>query len=250
MAKPRNKFNNKNEDSQDNIVKLAKRKFTDKDLLPFSPKTETQNKFVRAYHENIPLIIAHGHAGSGKSFCAINLALNEVLSTGGRDKIVLVRSAVQSREIGFTTGDIQQKEEPYEQVYRSIIADSMKYNDPYDNMKALGYIEFHSTTFIRGKTFNDAVIIVDEFQNMDYDELHSVITRAGKNTRIILCGDIRQSDLERNRGKQKTGVNRLLQVAKQLPYDMACELQFKADDIVRSGFVKAWIIADMDTPLE
>lgn len=247
MGKPKSKFNSANEDSVENVVKLAKKRFSDKDLLSFSPKTETQKKLVQAYYEDVPLIIAHGCAGSGKSFLSINLALNEVLSAGGRDKLVIIRSAVQSREIGFTSGDITQKEEPYEQVYRSIIADCTCYKDPYDNMKQLGYVEFHSTTFIRGKTFDNAVILVDEFQNMDYEELYTVITRCGHNSRIILAGDIRQSDLERNRGKQKTGVTRLLEVVKQMPYGRAEVLTFGRDDIVRSGLVREFIIADMDT---
>lgn len=249
MAKTRSKFDNKKEQDPDNIIKLAKKRFTEKDLLPFSPKTQNQTKLVQTYYENTPLIIASGYAGVGKTYLSMNLAMNEVLAAGGRDRLIIVRSAVQAREIGFTKGDINEKEEPYEQVYRGIMSDITCYNDPYENMKSLGYVEFYTTTFLRGTTFDNAIILIDEAQNFDYDELATVITRAGQNTRVVICGDSRQDDLKRNRGKQMSGLHRLLQVVKNMPYDYSEVINFTVDDIVRSGLVKEFIIADMDTPL-
>lgn len=242
MGKPKLKFNTENE-TPDNQRKLARKKFNPKDLLPFAPKTENQKRLVQYYWEQVPLIVAHGFSGTGKTYVTLRLAFEQALAENKR--VIIVRSAVQSREIGFTSGDLQQKEEPYEQIYRGIISDIFNLNDPYDNLKAVGNLEFHSTSFIRGKTFHDAIIVLDEFQNCDYEELYSVVTRVGENSRVILCGDIRQEDLSRNRGKQLTGVERLLSTVRNMSDQYADVVTFTAEDIVRSGLVKEFIIADM-----
>lgn len=241
MGKPKHKFDTSCE-SLESQQQLSRKKFNIKDLHPFVPKTENQKKATQYFWEQVPLLTLHGYAGVGKTYVALSLAFQQALQEN--KKVVIVRSAVQSREIGFTSGDLAQKEEPYEQIYRSIIADIFKFNDPYMNLKQLGYVEFHSTSFIRGKTFDNAIIILDEFQNCDYEELYSVVTRCGVNSRIILCGDLKQEDLSRNRGKQMSGVTRFMNVIKQMSDDYADDVAFGVDDIVRSGLVKEFIIAD------
>lgn len=244
MGKPKLKFDTSYESPEDQR-KLSRKKFHVKDMKPFEPITDNQKKTVQYYWEKVPLLALHGHAGAGKTYVTLSLAFQQALSENL--KVVIVRSAVQGREIGFTTGDINQKEEPYEQVYRGIVADIFDFKDPYYNLKQLGYLEFHSTTFLRGRTFDNCIIVVDEFQNMDYDELYSVVTRCGYNSRIVLCGDLRQEDLSRNRGKQLSGVERFMRVLKSMDSDYADHVEFGVDDIVRSGLVKEFIIADNNT---
>ncbi len=244
MGKPKQKFDSRAE-SPEKQREISRKKFHVKDLLPFQPITDNQKKAVQYYWEQVPLLALHGYAGTGKTHCTLSLAFQEALAEN--KKVIIVRSAVQSREIGFTSGDINQKEEPYEQVYRGIIADIFDFDDPYPLLKQLGYLDFMSTTFIRGRTFDNAIIVVDEFQNCDYEELYSVVTRCGQNSRVVLCGDLRQEDLSRNRGKQQSGVERFMRVLKSMDDEYADHVEFGVDDIVRSGLVKEFIIADNNT---
>ena len=241
MGKPRQKFDTSKESKDDQVV-LARKKFNVGDLVPFNPLTSTQKTFVQFYEDGYPLIVASGFAGTGKTMCSLSLAFREALEEN--KKVIIVRSMVQGRDMGFMPGDLNEKMAVFEPVYRGIISDIFKYNDPYDNLKKLGYLEFHSTSFLRGSTFDNAVVVVDEYQNMDYQELYSVITRIGENSRIILCGDVRQEDLGRGRNKLLTGANKLHDVVSKMDDDWAVSIEFGIDDIVRSGLVKQFIIAD------
>tara|TARA_R100000008_G_scaffold2695_1_gene2105 strand:- start:164 stop:853 length:690 start_codon:yes stop_codon:yes gene_type:complete len=209
------------------------------DLLSFSSITKNQDKTYKAYKEGKHLIL-HGLAGTGKTFISLYLALEEVLdkSTLVND-IFIVRSIVSTRDIGFLPGDEQEKVSIYEAPYRSICSELFNVNDAYDSLKFQGNIKFMSTSFIRGITLNNSVVIVDECQNLNFHELDSIITRVGKHSRIIFCGDYSQTDLSRENDKK--GILRFMEVLSHIPEFETVE--FMMDDIVRSDFLKSYIIA-------
>lgn len=243
MGKPKQKFSSEFETDPQNVRTLSKKKFNPKDLHPVQPKTAGQNKLWQAYWENTPVIINSGFAGTGKTFCALHLAFQQVFDDSTHyKKVVLIRSSVQTRNKGFLPGTDEEKNAPLEALYASICDELIQFKRSYDNLKALGKLEFMDTAFIRGKTFRNSIIILDEAANMDYDELSSVITRLGENSRILICGDVRQNDLKRNR--ETSGFAQFLEVVKQMPYDMVSTITYTQDDIVRSKLVKAFIEAD------
>ena len=209
------------------------------DLLTFQPITENQKRTYEAYKQNKHLLL-HGIAGTGKTFLSLYLALEEVLdpSTVYED-IFIVRSVVSTRDIGFLPGDEQEKVSIYEAPYRSICRELFGIRDAYDSLKQQGNVKFMSTSFIRGITINNAVVIVDECQNLNFHELDSIITRIGKNSKIIFCGDYTQTDLTRENDKR--GILNFMKILKSLKEFETIE--FLIDDIVRSDFLKSYIIA-------
>lgn len=209
------------------------------DLLTFSPITETQEKTFQAYHNNKHLLL-HGIAGTGKTFMSLYLALEEVLNPSTvYDDVFIVRSVVSTRDIGFLPGDEQEKVSIYEAPYRSICRELFGLKDAYDSLKQQNNIKFMSTSFIRGITINNAVVIVDECQNLNFHELDSIITRVGKNSKIIFCGDYTQTDLTRENDKR--GVLNFMKILSSIKEFETIE--FNIDDIVRSDFLKSYIIA-------
>jgi predicted ribonuclease YlaK len=155
-------------------------------------------------------------------------------------KIIIVRSAVQSREIGHLPGDVTEKMEIYQQPYVQICDTLFGRKDAYQRLEEQGYIDFISTSFIRGMSFDDAIIIVDECQNMNWSEISTVMTRVGYRSKIIWCGDYRQTDLNRSKN-DSTGIRQFLDVAKSMT--SFTHVEFTVDDIVRSSLVRDWIIA-------
>tara|TARA_Y100000114_G_scaffold86080_1_gene79602 strand:- start:4869 stop:5576 length:708 start_codon:yes stop_codon:yes gene_type:complete len=209
------------------------------DLLTFSPITTNQEKTFQAYHNNKHLLL-HGIAGTGKTFMSLYLALEEVLDPSNvYDDVFIVRSVVSTRDIGFLPGDEQEKVSIYEAPYRSICRELFGMKDAYDALKQQNNIKFMSTSFIRGITINNAVVIVDECQNLNFHELDSIITRIGKNSKIIFCGDYTQTDLTRENDKR--GILNFMKILNSLKEFETIE--FSIDDIVRSDFLKYYIIA-------
>ena len=150
------------------------------DLKTFDPLTSNQKKFFDAYKTGDYFIALHGVAGTGKTFCALYKAIEEVLDKSNPfDKIIVVRSAVQGREVGHLPGDIDEKMEIYQQPYRQICETLFGRRDAWDRLSEQHHIEFISTSFIRGMSFDDAIIIVDEMQNMTFEEIDTVMTRVG-----------------------------------------------------------------------
>lgn len=186
-------------------------------------------------------LIMYGVAGTGKTFLASYFALNSLL-LGEVRKIIIIRSAVSSRDQGFLPGTLQEKMALYETPYREIFSELCNgRRDVYDLLKKKEYLDFISTSYVRGVTFDNALIIVDEMQNCTDHELNSILTRVGKNSRVILCGDTRQDDLKMTgKRKQETGMNILLNIADHM--DSFSLVEFEIDDIVRSGFVRDYII--------
>ena len=212
--------------------------WTTHDLKSIRPMTDAQEDVFHSWY-NKEHICLHGSAGTGKTFLGLYLALNEVLQKN-QNKIIIVRSAVATREVGFLPGTLEEKVAQYEVPYQDILHDLVGKHSTYNDMKDAHIIEFMTTSFIRGLTWDNAVIVVDEGENMTFHEINSIMTRLGKNSRIIFAGDILQTDLD---GK-KHGISGMADALKVFDCmdDFAC-VEFTQDDIVRSDFVRDWIIA-------
>lgn len=211
------------------------------DLRTFDPLTENQRKFFNAYKQGHYFIALHGVAGTGKTFCALYKAIEEVLDKSNPfNKIIVVRSAVQGREIGHLPGDADEKMAIYQQPYRQICETLFGRKDAWDRLAEQHHIEFISTSFIRGMSFDDAIIIVDEMQNLTFEEIDTVMTRVGYRSKIIWCGDYRQTDLVKKRN-DVSGILKFFDIAYHM--ESFTRIEFEADDIVRSSLVKDYILA-------
>jgi len=211
-------------------------------LNHIQPITDNQVRTFNAYDQGDNLFL-HGCAGTGKTFISIYLALKEIENgRTRRRKLVIIRTAQSSKDIGFLPGSEKQKLEVYEAPYKAICAELYHRDDAYDILKQKGIIEFHSTSFLRGTTIDDAIILIDECQNQRYVELRTVLTRTGDKSRVILCGDTKQDDLTSERYKEASGLADMMRVFNRMG-DMTT-IEFEIDDIVRSGFVRDFIIAE------
>lgn len=209
-------------------------------LKTFEPLTNNQKIFFDSYKRGDYFIALHGVAGTGKTFIAMYKALEEVLDKSNPfKKIIIVRSAVQTREMGHLPGDVDDKLEIYQQPYHQICQTLFERKDAYDRLVEQGYIEFISTSFIRGMSFDDAIIIVDEMQNMNFEEIDTVMTRVGHRSKIIWCGDYRQTDLRKS--NDKSGILKFFDIAHHM--SAFTRVEFIEEDIVRSSLVKDYIIA-------
>ena len=184
------------------------------------------------------LYITDDYTITHNTFLACYLALTELLErTNNYDKIIIIRSAVPTRELGFLPGTIEEKAAMYEMPYADIFGELLGKGSSYQDLKDAKKLEFCTTSYIRGLTWDNAIIILDESQSATFHEINSVITRLGKNTRLIVAGDTPQTDL-RKRG-EKSGLDEFIAVASQMKYFSV--IHFTYDDIVRSEFVKEWI---------
>lgn len=227
--------------AQDNI-KQQSVKAQHFDLRPIKPMTANQRKTFEAYEDGFNLFL-HGSPGVGKSFLGIYLSLREILNTrSDYKKLVIVRSAQASKNIGFLPGDEKKKLEVYEAPYRGICNELFGRGDAYDVLKQKGIVEFQSTSFLRGTTIDDAIILIDEAQNSSYMELKTVLTRAGNDSKVIVCGDMNQDDLTSTRYNEVSGISSLKKVFDRIP--SIHTIEFGVEDIVRSGFVRSFIIAE------
>lgn len=223
------------------VLTKTKKRWTRRDLKNILPKTDTQQLMFDVYAAHNHHIIADGFPGTGKTFLSMWLALDSVLTQGsGFEKIIIVRSAVGGRDIGFLPGDQKDKMAPFEIAYKDICNELLGQPTAYQDLVDDGKIEFMSTSFLRSLTWNNSVVIIDEIQNLSWQEIHTTMTRIGLNTRLLVCGDIAQNDLD-NKRFDNSGFKNFLSVAEKMP--SFYKLKFTQDDIVRSGFVKEWIIA-------
>ena len=200
------------------------------ELAEIEPLTRNQ---LRAFESDKNLVL-HGCAGTGKTFISCYLAFDD-MTKNQYEKLVIIRSAVPTRDIGFLPGTEKEKRSVYEEPYYDISIDLFERGDAYQILKTKRLVHFMTTSYIRGITLRDAVILIDECQNMTFHELDSIITRVGENCRVIFCGDFSQSDLKQNGMKEFFEI-----LASMNRFDF---IEFGVEDIVRSGFVKEYIIA-------
>jgi phosphate starvation-inducible PhoH-like protein len=208
------------------------------DLITVQPITKHQKEAYDAYRSGDHLALV-GTAGTGKTFLAMYLALEEVMDKGSPyDTVHIIRSVVPTRDMGFLPGSLEEKLDAFTGPYRSTA--SHLFQDPraFDKLVHNHYVSFESTSYIRGVTFDNSIVIVDEMQNLNFHELDSVITRVGECTKIIFCGDYKQSDFKNN--KDREGVNKFLEILEHMQ-DFSV-INFGWEDIVRSDFLRDYII--------
>ena len=217
-------------------------------LVDIEPITENQKILFNSYKEK-KNIIAYGAAGTGKTFVTLFNALKDVLDENTPyEKIYIVRSLVATREIGFLPGDHEDKSDIYQVPYKNMVkymfqmGSDADFEMLYGNLKAQDTIKFWSTSFLRGTTLDRSIIIVDEFQNLNFHELDSIMTRVGEDSKIFFCGDASQTDLQKT--NEKNGIVDFMKIIRSMPsFDV---IEFGIDDIVRSGIVKEYLIAKLE----
>jgi len=220
-------------------------------MRDIEPLTDNQKKLFDSYKKGKNLV-AYGAAGTGKTFITLFNALQEVLDPSTPyDKIYIVRSLVATREIGFLPGDHEDKSLLYQIPYKNMVKymfempSDADFQMLYGNLKGQDTIDFWSTSFIRGTTLDKAIIIVDEFQNLNYHELDSIITRIGTDTKIMFCGDATQTDLIKQ--NERNGIHDFMQILRIMPsVDI---IEFGVEDIVRSGLCKEYLLAKLELNL-
>ena len=232
---------------------MKRKKPLNTDLMrDIEPLTDNQQILFNAYAENKNLV-AYGCAGTGKTFITLYNALRDVLDQNTPyEKIYIVRSLVATREIGFLPGDHEDKSYLYQIPYKNMVKymfqmpDDASFEMLYSNLMAQDTVDFWSTSFIRGTTFDNTIILVDEFENLNFHELDSIITRVGENSKIIFCGDATQSDLKNT--QERNGIFSFMEILKNMPsFDI---IEFNAGDICRSGLVKEYIIAKLELQID
>lgn len=209
-------------------------------LHDVKPLTVNQQETFESWYQGQNLLL-HGVAGTGKTFISLYLALEEVLYRNLYNKVVIIRSVVPSRDMGFLPGNAKEKARIYEEPYKEICDDLFGRGDGYEILKMKRMVDFTTTSFLRGMTFRDSIVIVDECQNMVMQELDTIITRMGDNSRIIFCGDFRQTDFQKE--NEKSGLHRFMSILDSLSsFD---KVEFGTEDIVRSGIVKEYILSKL-----
>ena len=218
-------------------------------LVDITPLTDNQKVLFDSYNQQ-KNVVAYGVAGTGKTFITLYNALRDVLDeTTPYERVYIVRSLVSTREIGFLPGDHEDKADIYQIPYIHMVKymfqmpSDADFEMLYGNLRSQETIKFWSTSFIRGTTLDNAIIIVDEFQNLNFHELDSIITRVGENSKICFCGDATQSDLTKT--NDRNGIVDFMNILrKMVSFDI---IEFDVNDIVRSGLVKEYIVAKLQS---
>ena len=221
-----------------------KLEITSKHLVNVKPVTDNQKVVFESWKTGQSQFL-YGAAGTGKTFVSLYLALQEVLDTTTKwDKVIIVRSLIPTRESGFLPGDENDKSALYQVPYSNMVQfmfeqpNEQAFQMLYDKLVNQGTLYFLSTSFLRGLTFDNAIIIVDECQNLNFHELDTITTRLGQDSKISFCGDFSQSDLLKT--QERNGLWDFLRIAEEMK-EFNCT-EFTIGDIVRSGFVRNYLI--------
>ena len=207
-------------------------------LSELKPLTDNQGIAIDSFTKNYNLVL-HGVPGSGKTWLALALCLNEILNNKSGQQIIIVRSVVPTRDSGYLPGSLEEKESVYLSPYIAIVNELFHDGNAWKTLVGAGVIKFISTSYIRGLTLNNALIIVDEFQNCNYHELCSVVTRIGKNSKVYFTGDGDQSDFDNDRDRK--GISEFIEILDTLKYFK--KIQFTWADCVRSGIVRDFLMS-------
>lgn len=226
------------------IPSTPRRRLTSQHLREVTPLTATQRQFVTAYHTEVDAMIVDGPPGTGKTYLSLYHMLHDVLTSKRERRLILLRSAVPSRSMGFLPGTEEDKLRSYSAPYRAMCAHLFQQPEAFDHLVAQHTLEFQSTSYLRGLTWDDALILVDECQNMAPQELHTILTRVGQRSRIVFCGDAGQMDLTSSR--DTSGWLAFADRLRTLP--MVAQVSYTAEDIVRSSLVKAYLLACLAGP--
>lgn len=207
-------------------------------LHEVNPLNKTQSKVFDSFDEGNHLVLS-GSAGTGKSFLALYLSLKELMTKNSHyKKIIIIRSAVPTRDLGFVPGTLEEKSKIYQDPYKNIVNQLMGRGDSWYLLLSKEIVEFQTTSFLRGLTFTDSILIFDEFQSATFHEIDTVLTRVGENCRFIFCGDFNQNDLSIKR--EKSGFQEIMQILNRI--NTVEEIKFTIDDVVRSGFVRSYLM--------
>jgi phosphate starvation-inducible PhoH-like protein len=207
-------------------------------LREIRPLTVNQSVAFNSYKEGFNFVL-HGYAGTGKTFISTYLGLNEICSgQSPYEKLIFIRSVVPCRDMGFLPGTEKEKSRVYEEPYREICADLFDTKNAYDILKMQNLVDFTTTSFLRGMTFNNCILLFDEVENFTFQELDTVITRVGKNCRVMVCGDFRQTDLRKSH--EKSGILDFMKITNSMRSFQ--HIEFEKEDIVRSSLVREYII--------
>lgn len=218
----------------------ARKHWSTHDLLHLRPLTENQKLAMHHFSQGDQMLLS-GSPGTGKTFLSVYLSMGEVLHPDSpQDHLIIIRSAVATRDQGFLPGTLEEKQSVFEQPYKDIFAHLFGRAKTYDDMKDARLVQFMSTSYLRGLTWDNAFVLVDECQNMTFHELNSIMTRIGTNSRIVFAGDIPQCDLLKT-SRDVTGMQQFQRIVSRM--DEFTEIAFTHEDIVRSNLVKSWIIA-------
>ena len=214
------------------------------ELNEIKPITENQKEVFESYKKGQNLFL-YGVAGTGKTFVALYNALKDVLDPKSpRERVYIVRSLLPTRDIGFLPGDEEDKSYLYQVPYQNMVRFMFKrgsdaeFDRLYTDLRNQGTIDFLSTSFLRGITIDNGVIIVDECQNLNFHELDTIMTRVGQDTRIVFAGDIQQTDLTKT--NDRNGILDFVNIMQQMK-EVDC-IEFNLGDIVRSGMLKSYLI--------
>ena len=226
---------------EEEIPRITGKKVKIEAMKKIEPKTENQKTVFQEYKRSQNLLL-RGSAGTGKTFLAVYLALREViLRESHYDKVIVIRSAVPTRELGFLPGTLEEKlqvyEEPYAAIFDELFPSLKNGTSAIDKLRAAKIYDFASSSYLRGITFHNAIVIVDELQNMTFPEIDTIMTRLGENCKIILCGDEKQTDLHKR--DDKSGMSEFVEIINKI--ETFSSITFGVEDIVRSNLVKQYI---------
>jgi len=214
-----------------------------KDLNDIKPITENQKEVFSNFADKN--LFLYGVAGTGKTFVALYNALKDVLDPKSpRERVYIVRSIIPTRDIGFLPGDEEDKSYLYQTPYQNMVRFMFKrgsdaeFDRLYNDLRNQGTIDFLTTSFLRGVTIDNGVIIVDECQNLNFHELDTIMTRVGQDSKIVFAGDMQQTDLTKT--QDRNGILDFVNILQQMP-EVNC-IEFDLNDIVRSGLIKSYLI--------